>query len=139
MKKSWLPLLTVLVLGGAAPGPKPVITLEGVSAAAKLSPELRASIAPHIKSLNARLEKLAELQSKASTSQEAQPAHTHEMMQGMHEAMQGLHEIVQQMTPEQRASFHEYLHARLKAAGIPTTDLLRHHRGTHGDSHLRAA
>jgi Spy/CpxP family protein refolding chaperone len=43
--------------------------------------------------------------------------------------MKELHELMEQLTPEQRAALHEYLHAQLKAAGIEMPNL---HHGKHG-------
>jgi hypothetical protein len=147
MRKSLLALAALTtVLVAATPGPSPVITLEGVSAAAKLSPELRATLAPQIEALNARLEKMVAIKGDASKASEQERAYTND-------AMKDIHEIVKQLDPEQRAAFFEYLHGQMKSAGIhmthpphgerdhpPHGDKTHPHRGgTHGDPWAAAA
>jgi hypothetical protein len=135
MRKHLLGLALVLpVLLAAAPGPDPVITLDGVSAAARLSPQKRAAIAPQVKALNARLEKMVEvrLAAKAGTAKAADP-HC-----DLHEVMKGIHELMEQLNEQERQALHEYIHAQLKAAGIEIPhDVADHarHAETHGQAH----
>jgi hypothetical protein len=121
-------LATVLV--AAAPGPSPVITMEGMSAAVKLSPELRAALAPQVKALNAHLEKIVAVHTGARKATAQQRAEIHEALKAHHdECKQVLHEMIKQMDPEQRAAFHQYLHEQLKAAGIEIP--MDHDHGAH--------
>lgn len=109
------------VLVASSPGPTPVITLDGVSAAAKLSPELRAALAPQVKALNASLEKMVALKAAPKATAQ-QRAHVHDSMKGIHEDHEKLHEaIITQLDPEQRAAFFKYLHEQMKAAGLDLT------------------
>ena len=111
-----------MVLVAAMPGPEPVITVAGVSEAVQPSPQLRAALDPQVATLNATLEKIVAIEGES-------PEAAHERRARMHEAMDGIHEIMKQLDPEQRAAFHAYLIAQLKAAGIPIP-----HAG-HGHEH----
>ena len=102
----------------AARGPDPVITIEGVSAAAKLSPAARVALAPKVKSLNAMLEKMLPAHKEAARAAGTQQADHHELMKEHHELMTELHEVMKQLSPEQREALHEYLLAKCKEAGI---------------------
>jgi hypothetical protein len=119
MRKQLAVLAILMGVGTAAgPGPKPVITLDGVSAAARLSPELRAAIAPQVKALNATLEKMVALKASSKANPQ-QRAHGHEAMKGSHDDHKQLHEeIIKLLDPEQQAAFFKYLHEQMKAAGI---------------------
>jgi hypothetical protein len=125
MRKQLLALgMLMLVLVAATPAPDPVITLDGVSKAARLTPELRTALAPQVKALNAKLEKMVALRAEARKANQAHsPEHD--------EVMKAIHEIMKQLDEEQRAALHEYLHAQMKAAGIEIPQHPRHH-GTHG-------
>jgi hypothetical protein len=112
-----------IVLVAATPLPDAVITMKGVDEAVVLGTELRKAIEPRIEALNATLEKIAAIGSDT-------PAAVHERQTRMHEAMDGIHEIMKQLDPEQRAAFHAYLIAQLKAAGIEI-----HHPGHDGGVH----
>ena len=128
-------LTTVLVASasasaGFAGSADPIITVDGLSTAAKLSAELRTTLAPKIKELNARFEKIVTVlaeQGKGSKQHNAE----------MHEAMKGIHEIMKQLDPDQRAAVHAYLLGQLKAAGIQMPrkghgpDSHEHHEGMH--------
>src|SRR5262245_61185162 len=144
MKMRWT-MLGVLTAGlvAAAPGPDPVITLEGVSAAVKLSPELRAALAPQVKALNTHLEKMVAVQAGARQATPQQRAELKAALKAHHdECSELLHEMVKQMDPEQRAAFHQYIHEQLKAAGIELPmDHKNHDHGEHSshDVHLSAA
>jgi hypothetical protein len=133
--------MATMVLIAAAPAPAPIITMEGVSAAVKLSPELRAALAPHVKALNTRLEGIVALQASARKAGADQHARLHEAMKAHHDECQKLlHEMIKQMDEEQRAAFHQYLHEQLKAAGI---ELPKDHghgaHSPHGDALSAAA
>jgi hypothetical protein len=124
MRKQLLALASLsIVLVAATPRPDPVITMKGVDEAVVLGTELRTAIEPRIEALNATLEKVAA--GRAET-----PEAVHERRARMHEAMDGIHEIMKQLDPEQRAAFHAYLIAQLKAAGIEI-----HHSGHDGAAH----
>jgi hypothetical protein len=154
MKQQLMALVaSTTLLVAAAPAP-PVITLDGISVAARLSPELRTAIAPHVKALNAGLERIVALQAGLSKATAEQRAQKHEAMKTMHEDCRKLHEeIVEQLDPEQRAAFFQYLHEQMKAAGIqmphPPHGERAHpphgdrthppHRGTHADPWTIAA
>src|SRR5262245_56740725 len=112
MRKTLALAAMIMMPLAAARGPEPVITLDGVSAAAKLSPELRAAVAPKVKALNAMLEKAA-ASSKAPKATTERSAHEHGPLDAQHEEFSKLiREITQQMDPEQKAAFYEYLHAQ---------------------------
>ena len=132
MRKQMLALAVLTtVLVAAAPAPDPVITLDGVSAAAKLTPELRTALAPQVKALNARLEKMVAIRAEARKSSDPHNG-------DLHEVMKAIHEIMKQLDPEQREALHEYLHAQMKAAGLEIPHHPRHH-GTHGEPAAAAA
>ena len=117
MRKQLLALLVAPIVLAAARGPDPVITIEGVSAAAKLSPSARAALAPKVKSLNAMLQKMIPAHKEALKATGTQRDH-HELMKEHHDLMTELHEVMKQLSPEQRAALHEYLLAKCKEAGI---------------------
>jgi len=140
MKKQ---LLAVAALAGtliaALPGPDPIITVAGAAKAAKLSSEVRASLAPRIEALNAAFQKVVAVQSVSehAASQERPHEHgtsqqgpqSHASLDGIHEeCMRLYHEISQQLDPEQQEAFAAYLHAQLKAAGIDPATV---HGGMH--------
>ena len=160
-------LATALV--AATPGPEPIITLDGVGAAARLTPELRSAIAPQVTALNTALEKVVAAHKrgaaaphrqmhaalKAAHGQAAGTANIHEALKALHgknadpslhekmkalhgsgdhpdelhEAMNAVHAIIEQLDPEQRAAFIQYLHAQLEAAGVSNPHA--HGAGTH--------
>jgi hypothetical protein len=124
MRKQLLALTSLsIVLVAAAPRPDPVITMKGVDVAVVLGTELRTALEPRIEALNATLEKIAATRSET-------PEGAHERRARMQEAMDGIHEIMKLLDPEQRAAFHAYLIAQLKAAGIEI-----HHSGHDGALH----
>jgi hypothetical protein len=131
MRKQLLALLVAPIVLAAARGPDPVITIEGVSAAAKLSPAARAALAPKVKSLNAMLEKMLPAHKEAAKAAGTQRADHHELMKEHHDLMTELHEVMKQLSPEQRAAVHEYLLAKCKEAGIeiPAEWRQRHGQG----------
>ena len=120
MRKQLLALAALTtVLVAAVPGPDPVITLDGVSKAANLTAELRAAIAPAVKALNAKLEKIVAIQTAVAKASQEQIAELHNQATKIHEECEKLHEEIHKLlTPEQRAALHEYLHGRMKEAGI---------------------
>ena len=119
------------IVTAAGPSPDPVITLEGVAKAAKLSAERKATIAPQVKALNTRLEQMVATKAAEKTAQ-ARPNHGPGHVRPSHDdpMMKELHELMQQLSPEQRAALHEYLHAQLKAAGLEIP--LNWQHGNHG-------
>ena len=120
MKKLLASLIAVCaILTAAGPGPDPVITLDGVAKAAKLSAERKAAIAPQVKALNTRFEQMVATKANAKTPH-ARPNHGPDHVRPNHDdpLMKELHELMQQLSPEERAALHEYLHAQLKAAGL---------------------
>jgi hypothetical protein len=121
MKKQLLAVAAITtVLVAAAPGPKPVITVDGVSAAARLNAKVRAAIAPNVKALNAELEKLLAMQTRAPKATEHHRSELHDEMKRIHEHSQSLYkEIIKQLDPQQQIAVEEYLHDQVQAAGIP--------------------
>jgi len=113
-------LALVFALAGtmiaAAPAAPPVITLDGIAAAAKLTPAAKAAIAPSVTALNAAFEKLAAYHS-------AHPKATHTEMaadlKGLHEEMMKQHDVLMRnIDPMQHAACLKYMHERMKAAGL---------------------
>jgi hypothetical protein len=124
MRKPFLLAAMTMVLAAAAP-PDPVITLDGVSSAAKLSAELRTAVAPKVKSLNTALEHIVAGKTGAPSAGPEQRVRTHQEMKARHDDIHKLiQELMQRLDPEQRAALHEYLHGQMRAAGI---ELPAHH------------
>jgi hypothetical protein len=120
------PRLTSITLGlllaasTAFATPRPVITVDGVAAAARLQPATRDAIAPKIVALNAQLEKV----------RDAKPTDTD--LRAVHEACLALRDaIASQLDEGQRTAFVAYLHAQMDAAGI---DYKKFH-GQHHEHH----
>jgi hypothetical protein len=125
MRKQLLAVaLLAVTMIAAARGPDPIITVDGAAAAAKLSPEQKAALAPQLTALNAGLGKVAAAVKTSHTATAEQRAKVHASLQGVHEeCMRLYHEIIQQLDPEQRAMFVAYLHQQLEAAGIDPVQL----------------
>ena len=102
MRKQLLALLVAPIVLAAARGPDPVITIEGVSAAAKLSPAARAALAPKVKSLNAMLEKMLPAHKEAAKAAGTQRADHHELMKEHHDLMTELHEVMKLVAKRMR-------------------------------------
>jgi hypothetical protein len=136
MRKVLALVVLAMIPLAATPGPSPIITLDGVSAAAKLSPELRTAVAPRVKALNAMLEKVAAARANAPKAKAERATHTHGALDAHHdEFSNAIREITKQLDPEQRAAFYEYLHAQLKAAGIEVPDHGPGDHPRHGEIH----
>lgn len=107
--------LTILTATVAFAAPKPVITVDGVAAAAKLQPAKRAAISQHIVALNAKLEKMRDVK-------------TDEDLRALHEQCLAIHDmIVKQLNDDERQAFYAYLHAQMAAAGIDVHKFAGHH------------
>ena len=119
MKNRFLALAfsAAMVLPAAAqPAPRPVITVDGVVAAAHLGTATRTAISQQIIDLNTRLEQI----------RDSKPAG--EDLKDIHEQCEALHyAIAAQLTPEEQHAFYMYLHAQMEAAGIDVSQF-------HGDA-----
>jgi len=127
-------LLAVAVLAttlvAAAAGPNPIITLAGATAAAKLTAQQQAALAPRVEALNTALTKVVTAQASVANGTAEQRAQVHASLRGIHEECMKLHhEIMQQLEPEQRAAYMEYVHQQLKAAGLDPAQFHHSHGG----------
>jgi hypothetical protein len=125
------------VLVAAGPGPDPVITVAGTSAAVKLSAAQRDALAPRVKALDAALQKAVAAKAasvkaasvKAGSAGSARAAAgqgtvAHVSMEVVHEeCMRLYHEIGEQLDPAQREAFMAYLHQQMTAAGLDPVEI----------------
>lgn len=133
MRKA-IPGITLLaaVLMAAAPAPKPVITISGVTAAVGLDASVRATIAKNVAGLNAGLETIVALHRSYSTASPAERERIVRDMTDIHAKCKAMHDaIVAVLDPTQQKAYFAYLHAQLKAAGIDMTQM--QHDGTMPD------
>lgn len=136
--------LMVLALAGlivaAGPAAPPVITLDGLATAAKLSPATKAAIAPQVMALNAAFEKLVAYR---AANPKATKAQLSEDLKDLHEELMRLHDtLMKTIDPAQHAACLQYMHEAMKAAGLEHVagDHMKHMRdglhkhsgGTHG-------
>jgi hypothetical protein len=126
--KRQLVLITTLAsaLLAMAPAPKPVVTIERISAVTRLSAAERASIAPLVVALDAGLQKLAAAHKQFATASLEKRQQMHADIKAVHdECHEQISAIIKNMTAEQIKAFHEYLHQQMIAAGIPL--MAEHH------------
>lgn len=126
-------ILLAAALIAAAPAPKPIITIDGVTAAVKLDATTRAAIAKQVEGLNAGLVKFVALHRSYATASGTQREKLMRDMSDIHQQCKALHDaIVQKLDPEQQAAYFAYLHAQMKAAGIDISQF--QHGGMMDDS-----
>src|SRR5215468_2924174 len=113
MQRRILRVITTAALIAVAPAPKPLITLDGVVAAAKLAPAARSAIAKNVTSLNSCLEKGIALHREMATASPADRTKLESQMKDLHEVCTAAHEaIIKQLDPTQLAAFYEYVHSQ---------------------------
>jgi hypothetical protein len=111
--------LLAATLIAAAPAPKPIITIDGISSALNLDATSRAAIAKQVTALNTGLVKFVALHRSYATATSEKRAQLMREMADIHAQCKALHDaIVQQLDPTQQAAYFAYLHAQMKAAGI---------------------
>lgn len=134
-------LALAVFLAAAAPAPKPVITLDGITAAVKLDATARSAIAKQVAGLNAGLVRIVSMYRAYPTASTRQREQLQRDLKAVHERCLTLHnEIIQTLDPTQRTAFYEYLHAQMKAAGIDVEQMQRDMMGSdsthdHGSMH----
>ena len=116
--------LLAIALVAAAPAPRPVITIEGVTTAVKLDATVRVAITKQVAGLNAGLEKFVALHSSYAKASGTQRDKLQRDMTDLHEKCKALHDaIAQKLDPAQREAFFAYLHAQMKAAGVDLSQM----------------
>jgi len=135
-------LAASVVLIAAAPAPKPVITIDGVTTAVKLDAAARTAMATQVAGLNAGLLKVVALHKSYAGASATERAKIQRDIADVHEQCLAIHNaIIKLLDPEQRAAFYKYLHERMKAAGIDASrfdhggmmsDTTHGHRAMHG-------
>ena len=117
-------VVAVAALTAAVPAP-PVITIDGLAAAAKLTPAARSSLAPRVAAFNASLEKLVAWQ-QANPKATAQQRATG--LREIHEALMKQHQsLMEGIDPAAHAACHAYIMEQLKAAGLdPSSEFMSH-------------
>ena len=134
-------LALAVFLAAAAPAPRPIITLDGVTTAVKLDATARSAIAKQVDGLNTGLVKIVTMYRAYPTASAKQREQLHRDMKAIHDRCLALHdEIIKTLDPAQRAAFYQYLHAQLKAAGIDVEQFQRDMMGSdsthdHGAMH----
>lgn len=116
-----IPGLTFLTaaLVAAAPAPKPVITIEGVTTAVKLDAKSRQAIIKSVEGLNASLVKVIALHAEYDAAAPAQRGKLGQEIGAVHEQCLAWHEsIAKTLTPEQLKAFYTYAHAQMAEARI---------------------